>query len=188
MKSIAVYCGANRGNEPHFAEIAAELGRALAQRGTRVVYGGGSVGLMGVLADATLAAGGTVRGVITHQLNNLELGHPDVEEMLIVESMAERRTLLLHDTDGAIALPGGYGTMDELFEALTLAQLHQYQRPIGLLNWQSYYDPLVAMLDNMVRFGFLKAQNRGLCIVADTVPELLEKMEAYQYDPIGKWV
>ncbi len=188
MKSIAVYCGANKGNQPYFAEAATELGQTLAQRGIQIVYGGGSVGLMGVLADAALAAGGKVKGIITHQLNNLELGHPEVEEMLVVESMSERRSLLLHGTDGVITLPGGYGSMDEIFEALTLAQLHQYPHPIGLLNVRGYYDPLLAMLDNMVQFGFLKAHNRGLCIVASSIPELLEKMEQYRYDPVGKWV
>lgn len=188
MKSIAVYCGANPGNRPVFGEQATLLGKTLAERGIEIVYGGGSVGLMGILADSAIANGGKIRGVITHQLNNLELGHPEVEEMLIVESMPERRTLLLRNTDGTITLPGGYGSMDELFEALTLAQLHQYKHPIGLLNVEGYYDPLLAMLDNMVRFGFLKPQNRLLCLDAPTIPELLEKMERFQYEPVAKWV
>lgn len=188
MKSIVVYCGANPGNQAIFAEQAAELGRTLAAKNIQIVFGGGSVGLMGAVATAALAAGGQVKGIITHQLKNLELAHPEVETMVSVETMSERRVLLLADTNGVITLPGGYGSMDELFEALTLAQLHQYQHPIGLLNVAGYYDPLLAMLDQMVKFGFLKPQNRLLCLDAPTIPELLEKMENYRYNAIDKWL
>lgn len=185
MKSVAVFCGANKGNQPWFEEAAADLGRNLAERGIRVLFGGGSVGLMGVLADAVLAHGGAITGVITDQLNSLELGHPGVKDMIVVESMAERRTLLIRGTDGVITLPGGYGSMDEHFEALTLAQLHQYKKPVGLLNVRGYYDPLLAMLDNMVQFGFLKAQNKDLCLVAGTIPELLDRMTQYEFNAMG---
>ena len=187
MNSIAVFCGANKGNQPWFAEQATLLGKTLAERGIRVVFGGGSVGLMGVLADAVLAHNGRITGVITHQLNNLELGHPGVTDMAIVESMSERRTLLLHETDAVITLPGGYGSMDEHFEALTLAQLHQYRKPVGLLNVRGYYDPLHTMLDQMVQYGFLKPENRQLCMDAPTVDELLDKMQRYEYLAIAKW-
>lgn len=182
MQSVAVFCGANKGNQPWFEETAALLGKTLAERGIKVLFGGGSVGLMGVLADAVLAHGGPITGVITHQLQTLELGHPGVKDMIVVESMAERRTLLIRGTDGVITLPGGYGSMDEHFEALTLAQLHQYKKPVGLLNVRGYYDPLLSMLDNMVQFGFLKEQNRALCIPAATVPELLDRMIQYEYN------
>ena len=187
MKSIAVYCGANKGAHPWFAEAATELGKTLAQRGIRVVFGGGSVGLMGVLADAVLAEGGAITGIITHQLNGLELGHPGVKDMIVVDTMSQRRDLLIQNTDGVITLPGGYGSMDELFEALTLAQLRQYERPIGLLSLRGYYDPLLHMLDNMVENGFLKAQNRRLCISSDTVPGLLTAMEHYEHRALDKW-
>jgi hypothetical protein len=187
MRSVAVFCGANPGFHPWFAEAARELGQTLAQRNIRVLFGGGSVGLMGLLADAVLAEGGPITGVITHQLDSLELGHPGVTDMIKVESMSERRVLLLHNTDGVITMPGGYGSMDEHFEALTLAQLHQYKKPIGLLNVRGYYDPLLQMLDNMVENGFLKAQNRHLCLDAPSVPELLEKMTQYEYQALGKW-
>ncbi len=187
MQSIAVFCGANKGNQPWFAEQAALLGQTLAERNIRVIFGGGSVGLMGVLADAVLAHSGRITGVITHQLNNLELGHPGVSDMVVVESMSERRTLLLRETDAVITLPGGYGSMDEHFEALTLAQLHQYHKPVGLLNVRGYYDPLHTMLDQMVTYGFLKAENRQLCIDAPTVEELLDKMQRYEYRAIAKW-
>ena len=143
---------------------------------------------MGVLADSVLEAGGPITGVITHQLNDLEMGHPGLDDMIVVESMAERRTLLIKGTDGVITLPGGYGSMDEHFEALTLAQLHQYQKPIGLLNVENYYDPMLNMLDTMVENGFLKAQNRDLCLVASEVDALLELMQNYEFNAIGKWV
>ena len=187
MQSVAVFCGANTGNQPWFAEAATELGKTLAERGIRVLFGAGSVGLMGVLADAVLAHGGPITGVITDQLNDLELGHPGVHDMIVVESMAERRTLLIKGTDGVITLPGGYGSMDEHFEALTLAQLHQYRKPVGLLNVRGYYDPMLQMLGNMVENGFLKTQNRELCIDAATVPELLKKMTTYEYNAVAKW-
>jgi len=187
LKSVAVFCGANKGSFPWFEEAAFELGKTLAQRNIRVLFGGGSVGLMGVLADAVLAYHGPITGVITHQLDGLELGHPGVKEMIKVESMSERRVLLLHNTDGVITMPGGYGSMDEHFEALTLAQLHQYKKPIGLLNVKGYYDPLIVMMDTMVHNGFLKANNRHLCVDAATVPELLDKMTAYEYNALPKW-
>lgn len=187
LTSIAVFCGANPGFEPIFSEQADLLGRTLARRGIRVVYGGGSVGLMGILADAVLAEGGAITGIITHQLHGMELGHAGVEEMLMVETMSERRHLLIRDTDGVITLPGGYGSMDEHFEALTLAQLRLYQKPIGLLNVQGYYDPLLLMLDNMVKHGFLKANNRSLCLDAPGVDKLLEKMSTYEYRALDKW-
>lgn len=187
MKSIAVFCGANKGNQPWFEEAATELGTTLAQRGIRVVFGGGSVGLMGVLADAVLAAGGEITGIITHQLHGLELAHAGVKDLIVVETMSERRKLLIEGTDAVITLPGGYGSLDEHFEALTLAQLHQYQRPIGLLNVNGYYNPLLQMLDVMVENAFLREQNRLLCIDAHTIPALLEKMERYEHKAIDKW-
>lgn len=178
MHTIAVFCGAQKGLNPIYSEHAAQMGRLLAQRGIRTLFGGGSVGLMGVLADAVLKAGGAITGVITEQLNALEVGHPGVQDMLVVESMSERRVLLIKGTDGVIAMPGGFGSMDELFEALTLAQLRQYRKPIGLLNVSGYYDPLLGMMDRMVEEGFLAPANRNLCIDADTPLALLEKMAA----------
>lgn len=187
MQSIAVFCGANTGNQPWFREATADLGRLLASRNIRVVFGGGSVGLMGVLADAVLEAGGPITGIITHQLYGMELAHKGVQDMIVVNDMSERRKLLISGTDGVITLPGGYGSMDELFEALTLAQLHQYQQPIGLLNVRGYYDPMLTMLDLMVENGFLREQNRKLCIAADNIPDLLATMERYEHRAIDKW-
>jgi uncharacterized protein (TIGR00730 family) len=188
MQSIAVFCGANKGNRPIFEAVTRQLAHRLAERNIRIVFGGGSVGLMGILADAALEKGGAIRGIITDQLHKLEVGHAGITDMEVVESMAVRRVQMLDGTDGVITLPGGFGSMDELFESLTYAQLHLYHRPIGLLNVEGYYDPLLAMLDNMVAAGFLKEPNRKLCIAADNVDELLDKMEAYQYNPIQKWI
>jgi uncharacterized protein (TIGR00730 family) len=188
MKNVAVYCGANKGNHPIFISEATKLGRLLAQNQIEVVYGGGSVGLMGVLADALLEEGGSIRGIITHQLDNLEVGHKGVANMVAVATMSERKTMLLDGTDGVITLAGGYGSMDEIFEALCLAQLHLYHKPIGLLNTMGFYDPFIAQLDNMVNFGFLKPENRALCIIESEIEPLLEKMEAYTYNPIPKWM
>ena len=187
MTCVAVFCGANKGLFPWFEEAAYELGKTLAERNIRVLFGGGSVGLMGILADAMLEHKGRITGIITHQLVDMEVCHPSVQEMIKVESMSERRVLLLRDTDGVITMPGGYGSMDEHFEALTLAQLHQYPKPIGLLNVRGYYDPLLQMMDNMVENGFLRANNRQLCLDAQTVPELLDKMAAYEYNALPKW-
>lgn len=187
MNAIAVFCGANKGNQPWFAEQAALLGQTLAERGIRVIYGGGSVGLMGVLADAVLAHHGQITGIITHQLHDLEVCHQGVSDMVMVETMSERRTLLLRETDAVITLPGGYGSMDEHFEALTLSQLQQYRKPVALLNVRGYYDPLHVMLDQMVEYGFLKIENRLLCMDAPTIPELLDKIERYEYREHTKW-
>jgi uncharacterized protein (TIGR00730 family) len=188
VKSIAVFCGANKGTNPVFEQQAALLGKTLAERNIRLLYGGGSVGLMGVLADAVLAHGGPITGVITQYLLDKEVEHKGVTDMIVVESMAERRTMLIRGTDGVITMPGGYGSMDEHFEALTLAQLHQYHKPIGLLNVAGFYNPLLQMMDTMVDNGFLRAQNRKLCIDADNIDELLTRMADYEYDPIGKWM
>jgi uncharacterized protein (TIGR00730 family) len=188
MNTIVVYCGANKGNQLVFEEAAIALGERLAKDQIEVVYGGGSVGLMGVLADAMIAHGGKIKGIITTQLENLEVGHKGLSEMIAVDTMAERKTLLLKGTDGVITLPGGYGSMDELFEALCAAQLHLYQKPIGVLNVMGFYDPMIDMLDKMVEFGFLKAQNRELCIIESDIDTLLSKMHAFEYDAIPKWM
>lgn len=188
MQSVAVFCGANPGHDPIYAEQAHLLGKTLAERGIRVVCGGGSVGLMGVLADSVLQHKGGITGIITTQLHELEVGHRGIEDMIIVESMAERRTLLIKGTDGVITLPGGYGSMDEHFEALTLAQLHQYRKPVGLLNVEGYYDPVLLMLDRMVEKGFLRLENRNLCLDAPTIDDLLDKMRAFEYKAVEKWI
>jgi hypothetical protein len=188
MKSILIYCGANTGNKPIYRQRAEELAEELVKRKIRLVYGGGSVGLMGVLADKFLEKGGEITGVIPSFLDDLEVGHKAVGDMQKVGSMHERKALMEKLCDGIITLPGGFGSMDEVFEILTWAQLGLHQKPIGLLNVNGYYDFLLRQLNVMVEEGFLKAQNRNLLIVSDDINELLEKMENYQPIHHDKWL
>ena len=150
MKTICVYCGSNLGNRPVYGERAAELGTRLAREGLTVVYGGGNVGLMGITADSVLAAGGQVVGVIPHALKQRELAHQGLTELLVVDDMHERKALMADRADAFITLPGGYGTLEELFEALAWSQLGIHQKPVGLLNTAGYFDHLLAFLDHAV--------------------------------------
>ncbi|MFT7308423.1 MAG: hypothetical protein ACI964_001004 [Spirosomataceae bacterium] len=188
MKAILIYCGANAGNKPVYREKAEALSEELVKRKIKMIYGGGSVGLMGVLADKFLEKGGEITGVIPNFLDDLEVGHKEVEDMQKVGSMHERKALMEKLCDGIITLPGGFGSMDEVLEILTWAQLGLHKKPIGLLNVNGYYDFLLKQLDVMVEEGFLKAQNRNLLIVSDDIDELLEKMENYQPVHHDKWL
>lgn len=178
MKSICVFCGANPGTDPRYAQAAFETGRTLAERGITLVFGGGKVGLMGATADGALSAGGRVVGVIPDFLRSRELSHPGVEEMIITQTMHQRKQRMAELSEGFIALPGGLGSMDELFEILTWAQLELHSCPVGLLNVSGYYDPLLAMLDRMREEGFLNPVNRGLLLASDSLDPLLAQMEA----------
>jgi uncharacterized protein (TIGR00730 family) len=188
MKSILVYCGANYGKNPAFKEAAEALGARFAKDGIRLVYGAGSVGLMGVVADAVLANGGQVTGVIPDFLVKMEVGHKGLSEIHVVESMHERKALMEKLCDGIITLPGGYGSIDELFEILTWAQLGLHQKPIGILNVNGFYDFLLLQLEVMVREGFLKQESRDLLLVSDTIEHLLQQMENFQPTPHHKWL
>ncbi len=180
FSALAVYCGSSPGNDPRYAAVARETGRMLADRRIRLVYGGGGVGLMGAVADAVLAAGGQVTGVITRFLDTRELKHPDVPDMRVVETMHERKMLMVDLSDGFLALPGGFGTLDELFEVLTWSQLGIHQCPIGLVNTDGYFDGIIACLDGMITRGFLRQQDRDRLIAAPSIGELLPLMEAWQ--------
>ncbi|HEY0065489.1 MAG TPA: TIGR00730 family Rossman fold protein [Telluria sp.] len=162
MKSIAVYCGANAGANEVYADAARALGRALAANKIALVYGGGNVGLMGIIADAVLAAGGEVRGVIPQQLVDRELAHPGLTELFIVKDMHERKALMAQLAEGFIAMPGGMGTLEELFEMLTWSQLGIHSKPIGLLNVDGFYDQLVGFLAHAATEGFIQARHAGL--------------------------
>ncbi|MFD2523592.1 LOG family protein [Emticicia soli] len=188
MKSILVYCGANYGKNPAYRETAKTLGTRLATDGIKLIYGGGSVGLMGVVADAVLASGGHVVGVIPDFLVKMEVGHKSLSEMHNVESMHERKALMEKLCDGIITLPGGYGSIDELFEILTWAQLGLHKKPIGILNVNGFYDFLLKQLDVMVEEGFLKQESRDLLLVSDNVADLLHKMENFVPIPHQKWL
>ncbi len=180
MKRLCVFCGSSAGDDPAFAEAAAAVGGALAERRITLVYGGGNVGLMGVLADAALRAGGEVIGVIPKALMEWEVGHLGLSDLRVVDSMHERKALMAELSDGFAALPGGIGTLEEFFEIWTWAQLGVHHKPCGLLNAKGYYDPLVAFLDAMVERGFLKPRHRSMAIVEREVGPLLAALEAYR--------
>lgn len=167
MKSLCVFCGSKTGSPPVYADAARQLGRIMAEEGLTLVYGGGHIGLMGVIADAVLEGGGTVIGVIPQALVDRELAHTRATEMHIVRTMHERKALMVEKSEAFVALPGGYGTGDELFEILTWAQLHIHHHPVGLLNCAGYFDSLLAWVDRMVADGFLTPDNRKLLRVAD---------------------
>ncbi len=173
---LCVFCGSRAGGRPVFAEQARAFGRTLAARGVGLVYGGGHVGLMGILADAVLEGGGEVRGVIPQALVDKELAHPRLTQLHVVETMHQRKALMADLADGFAALPGAFGTGDELFEILTWAQLGLHGKPIGLLNVAGFFDPLLAWLDRTVAEAFLKPQHRELLLVAEEAERLLEML------------
>ncbi|MCP5558614.1 MAG: TIGR00730 family Rossman fold protein [Verrucomicrobiaceae bacterium] len=178
--SLAIYCGSAPGNDPAFISAAHAAGATLARRSIRVVYGGGGVGMMGALADGALRAGGKVIGVIPEFLNTRELQHPDVEDMIVVKTMHERKLRMVEEAQGFIALPGGFGTLDELFEVLTWAQLGIHGHPVGLLNIDGFFDGILQCLDHMVTQGFLMATDRQRLIAAADTDTLLDAMAAWK--------
>lgn len=188
LKSILVYCGANSGNNPVYHAAAVELGNYFVAHEQTLVYGGGSIGIMGIIADTVLAARGKVVGVIPDFLNVKEVGHTGLTEIHVVQSMHERKALMEKLCDGVVVLPGGYGTFDEMFEMLTWSQLGLHRKPIGILNVNGYYAHLIAQLDRMVDEGFLSANNRRLLLVDSTVDGLMEKMRTFDVETEEKWM
>lgn len=188
MKSVTVFCGSSGGSDPIYRSQAAFLGRTLAQQNIRIVYGGAKVGLMGAVADAALSEGGKVVGVIPKFLRSKEIAHERLTELIIVESMHERKTKMHELSDGIIALPGGFGTLEELFEILTWAQLGLHKKPIGLLDINGFYDHLKQLLRTMVDKGFLKAINYNMLLISDDVNDLLNQMKRYDAPVIPKWI
>jgi len=179
MQSIVVYCGSNFGKNPVYSQSAYALGEELAKRKIKVIYGGGNMGLMGRVADGAMENSGSVTGIIPNFLASLEVAHKTLTELHFVETMHERKAKMVAMSDGVIALPGGYGTFDELFEILTWAQLRIFEGPIGILNINGYYDLLLLQLDKMVEEGFLHENNRQLLIVSDDGVTLLNEMEDF---------
>lgn len=188
MRRLCVFCGSRTGKPAIYAAAATALGSLLAERNIELVYGGGKVGLMGVIADAVLAAGGTVVGVIPEALMEKELGHGGVTELHVVQTMHERKALMSELSDGFIALPGGYGTLEELFEVITWAQLGIQYKPCGLLNVGGYYNSLLALLDHATDRGFIREMHRGLVAVDDDPVGLLEKLGQYEPPTEVKWL
>ncbi|QJW96546.1 LOG family protein [Frigoriglobus tundricola] len=189
MKSICVFCGSAPGTNPVYAATARDLGRALAARSLALVYGGGRVGLMGEVATAALAAGGRVVGVIPHSLALKEVAQEDCTELIVVNTMHERKALMADRADAFVALPGGFGTCDELFEILTWGQLGIHKKPVAVLNVAGFFTPLLSWLDHVVAEGLLRPKHRELLLVADTVPDLLAQLTAWAPpEPTTKWV
>ena len=179
MNRIVVLCGSSLGFNSIYKEAAIELGNYFARHGIVLVYGGGKIGMMGAIADTILAKKGKVIGVIPKLLEKEEVVHAGVEEMIVCKKMSDRKVIMSKLIDGYITLPGGFGTLDELFEALTLNQLQIEQKPVGILNINGYFDATLQQLDKMAEEGFLKPQNKALLIVADNIPELMNKMNNY---------
>ena len=186
MKSVCVYCGSNNGSQPVYATAAQEMGTALAERGIRLIYGGGKVGLMGIVADAVLDSGGDVTGVITRALYDLETGKNELDDLRIADNMHERKAGMAELAEGFIAMPGGFGTFEELFEALTWLQLDIHRKPVALLNVNAYFDDLLTFLRHSTEQGFVREGHLQMLLVDDDPKALLEKMAAFRYESISK--
>lgn len=190
MKNILVYCGASVGFDEIYKNTAIAAGKLLVEKNKTLVYGAGSVGIMGIIADAVLDNGGEVIGVIPSFMEKFEVQHKGLTQIHIVETMHQRKQLMAEISDAVVALPGGWGTLDELFEILTWKQLGLHQMPVGLLNVNGFYDPLIEMIHKMVKEGFLKQSNFDMLMIDDNLESLLNRMEQAEYPdfPVGKWV
>ncbi len=188
IQSLAIFCGSSQGNNPRFTLIAQELGKYLALNQIKMIYGGAHVGLMGKVADSCLHNNGHVVGVIPRFLSQKEIVHEGLTEIIETKSMHERKALMDELADGFIAIPGGFGTLDELFEILTWAQLGLHTKPIGILNVDNFYTPLLNMLETMEINQLLKPIHKNMLLVSETKEELLKKMQAYQAPELPKWI
>lgn len=188
MKRLCVFCGSKAGTNPHYVAEAERLAELIVERGYGLVFGGGSVGLMGTIADRVLDRGGEVVGVIPTSLARKELLHPGVADMRVVGSMHERKALMAELADGFVAMPGGYGTFEELFEVITWAQLGLHGKSIGLLNVAGYFDPLVRLIDHAIQEGFIAPQHRELVVVEERAEPLLDAIATHHPPPVEKWL
>lgn len=188
LRAIAVYCASNRGDDPVYARAAASFGRLLAERGIRLVYGGGEVGLMGVLAEAVRGAGGEVFGVITGALVEKEIANPGLTDLTVVDTMHERKAAMSDAADAFVMLPGGYGTFDEFFEAVSWTQLGVHAKPCGVLDVAGFFEPLHALLDAATGHGFITTVHRDLVITDDEPARLLDRLAAWTPVTTDKWL
>lgn len=188
LRRVCVFCGSSPGARPGFAEAARALAGALVERGAGLVYGGGRVGLMGVLADAVLARGGEVVGVIPRSLLDAEVGHAGLTELVVVDTLFARKERMMALSDAFVTLPGGVGTLDELFEVLTWLQLGYHDKPCGLLQVEGYYAPLLRFLDGLVEERFLRPEHRELLVSADEAGTLLDRLAAWRAPRLDKWL
>lgn len=188
LRRICVFCGSNSGTRQAYADAARATGEALARRGIGLVYGGGGVGLMGIVADAALAAGGEVIGVIPEALEAREVAHRGLTELRVVRSMHERKALMADLSDAFVALPGGFGTCEEFCEVITWAQLGLHEKPCGLLNVEGYYAPLLALFDRAVEEGFVRAAQRAIVLEAEDPERMIELLGSYRPLRVEKWI
>ncbi|MEM6764396.1 MAG: TIGR00730 family Rossman fold protein [Bacteroidota bacterium] len=185
---LCIFCGSSPGKREVYTQGAQALGAHMVEKSISMVFGGGKVGLMGIIADEILTKGGQVVGVIPDFLMKKEVGHTGIQKIHVVDTMHERKQLMSEIADGFVAMPGGFGTLDELAEILTWAQLGLHQKPIGLLNTSGYFDGLLTFMDTMVEEGYLKAENRAMVLVDNDPRKLLEKMAAYSFPEVEKWL
>ena len=188
MKKICVFCGSSMGFNPIYREKAVELGQAMANSGCELLYGGGSVGLMKIVADVMLERNCKVTGTITQHLMDMEVGYEDIDELIVVDSMAERKKILEDMADGFIVMPGGLGSMDEFFEVFVLSQLRVFDKPVALYNVNGFYDDIIRFIDHAAHEGFVRQEHAQGLIVSDDPEYLLKKMEEYQPTDVKKWV
>ena len=188
MRNICVFCGSQSGADPRYRQAAVELGELLAERGHGLVYGGGHIGLMGAIADTVMQAGGTVDGVIPKPLTERELAMETVTRLHVVSSMHERKALMASLSDAFVALPGGFGTLEELFEVVAWAQLGIHRKPIGMLNVGGFYDSLQVFVEHAISEGFIKSKYRGLFVTADNPRALLEALQDHQPPATRRWL
>lgn len=188
LKKIVVFCASSPGHGSGFIEAARGVGKVFADKGITLVYGGGRVGLMGAVADAAMENQGQVIGVIPQFLNSKEIGHSGITQLIEVDTMHERKAKMNALCDGVIALPGGFGTMEELFEMTTWGQLGLHKKPIGILNVNGFYDHFIGFIQHMVDTGLLKEENQKMILYSDNIEDLLEQMEAYEAPPVPKWL
>jgi uncharacterized protein (TIGR00730 family) len=188
IKSLAIYCGSSMGADPAFQDAAVALGRYCATNQIKIVYGGAQVGLMGAVADATLDYGGKAIGILPHFLQRKEITHEGLTELHIVNTMHERKQMMIDLADAFIALPGGYGTLDEFFEVVTWAQIGLHHKPIGLLNINGFYDPILAFMEQAKKAKLLRTENLDIIQVGDYIPTLLQKMKDYKSEVVPKWL
>jgi uncharacterized protein (TIGR00730 family) len=188
LKHICVFCGSYSGNHPIYLETTQAIGKGIAQSGYTLVYGGGKVGLMGAVADAALAAGGAVVGVMPKALVDKELAHTGLTELHVVDSMHTRKAMMAERADAFITLPGGFGTLDELFEIITWLQLGFHRKPIALLNMEGYFDPIIELIEHMAGAGFIKPEHRQVVMVSPSPEDLLSRLPSYEAPNVVKWI
>ncbi len=188
FQSLSIFCGSSPGKDESYIKVAYALGSFLAQSNISIIYGGAKIGLMGAVADGVIFSGGNITGVIPDFLMNKEIAHQQLTELIIVKSMHERKMVMFEKSDGAIILPGGFGTLDEMFELLTWGQLGLHKKPIGILNINGYYDLLISFIENMVKQNLLRKANQDMLLVSHDPDELIQMMKKYEAPVKAKWI